>query len=108
MNVKKKIYNLEIIKQFIQLCLYDCRNHCHNCNIHSKFYAVVNKLTTTTPFQTFRNVVMDSVHLCRITDQEDLIVVNINNLRDVYFTVKYFIDDNYMHVIDPLCCVDSQ
>lgn len=101
-------HDFGIITQFIQLCFCNCESRCEICDENSKFFAIINKLTTTTIFETFSDVMIDSILSCKISEETNLFVVNIDNLKNVCYTVKNFNKENSVFVIDPVCCIDSQ
>ncbi|XP_057334280.1 uncharacterized protein LOC130673325 [Microplitis mediator] len=107
-DIEDQNYFFGVITKFIQLCFCNCHNNCENCISNSEFYAIINKLTTITPFETLSNVKIDSIHLCKITDEENLFAVKIDNLKNVCYTVEKFNDNNYLFVIDSVYCIDSQ
>lgn len=107
-NANLNSYEFDLIVKFIQLCFCDCDSRCENCDANSKFYAIIKKLETTTPFEALPDVMIDFIHMSKIIDNTELLVVDIDNLKSVSYTVENFNDQNYLFIIDPVCSIDCQ
>lgn len=44
----------------------------------------------------------------QISQEKNLFVINIDDSKNVCYTVKNFNDENSVFVIDPVCCIDPQ